>query len=78
EHFEEAMKYARRSVSDSDIRRYEIFAQNLQQSRGFGLSFKFPEETGGPSAEIQHGVSGGSAMDVTSSGFGQDGADEDD
>jgi transitional endoplasmic reticulum ATPase len=27
EHFEEAMKYARRSVSDSDIRRYEMFAQ---------------------------------------------------
>ena len=27
EHFEEAMKYARRSVSDADIRRYEMFAQ---------------------------------------------------
>jgi transitional endoplasmic reticulum ATPase len=27
EHFEEAMKYARRSVSDQDIRRYEMFAQ---------------------------------------------------
>lgn len=26
-HFEEAMKYARRSVSDADIRRYEMFAQ---------------------------------------------------
>jgi len=26
-HFEEAMKYARRSVSDGDIRRYEMFAQ---------------------------------------------------
>jgi transitional endoplasmic reticulum ATPase len=26
-HFEEAMKFARRSVSDSDIRRYEMFAQ---------------------------------------------------
>jgi transitional endoplasmic reticulum ATPase len=36
------MKFARRSVSDNDIRRYEMFAQNLQQSRGFG-SFKFPE-----------------------------------
>jgi len=48
DHFEEAMKYARRSVSDSDIRRYEMFAQNLQQSRSFGTSFKFPE--GGPSS----------------------------
>lgn len=27
EHFEEAMQYARRSVSDADIRRYEMFAQ---------------------------------------------------
>jgi transitional endoplasmic reticulum ATPase len=27
EHFEESMKYARRSVSDGDIRRYEMFAQ---------------------------------------------------
>lgn len=42
-HFEEAMRFARRSVSDNDLRRYEMFAQNLQQSRGFGSSFKFPE-----------------------------------
>ena len=35
-HFEEAMLYARRSVSDADIRKYEMFAQTLQQSRGFG------------------------------------------
>ena len=43
DHFEEAMKYARRSVSDQDIRRYEMFAQNLQQTRSFGSTFKFPE-----------------------------------
>ena len=36
DHFEESMKYARRSVSDADIRKYEVFAQTLQQSRGFG------------------------------------------
>lgn len=41
-HFEEAMKYARRSVSDNDIRKYEMFAQTLQQSRGFGTNFRFP------------------------------------
>jgi len=45
EHFEEAMKYARRSVSDQDIRRYKMFSQNLQQSHGFGNNFKFPEST---------------------------------
>merc|ERR1712110_1328594 len=42
-HFEEAMKFARRSVSDHDIRKYEMFSKTLQQSRGFGPSFKFPE-----------------------------------
>ena len=46
EHFEEAMRFARRSVSDQDIRRYELFAQNMQQSRSFGSSFKFPEGEG--------------------------------
>lgn len=36
------MKFARRSVSDNDIRKYEMFAQTLQQQRGFGTDFKFP------------------------------------
>lgn len=40
DHFEEAMRFARRSVSDNDIRKYEMFAQTLQQSRGFG-SFRY-------------------------------------
>lgn len=45
-HFEESMKYARRSVSDADVRKYEMFAQKLQTSRGFGTDFKF-DSTGG-------------------------------
>lgn len=40
DHFEEAMKFARRSVSDNDIRKYEMFSQTLQQSRGFGTNFR--------------------------------------
>merc|ERR1712050_602413 len=40
DHFEEAMRFARRSVSDADIRKYEVFAQTLQQARGFG-NFSF-------------------------------------
>lgn len=40
DHFEEAMKFARRSVSDADIRKYEMFSQTLQQSRGFGSNFR--------------------------------------
>ncbi|WVW78196.1 transitional endoplasmic reticulum ATPase [Kwoniella bestiolae CBS 10118] len=43
DHFEEAMRFARRSVSDADIRRYEMFSTTLQQSRSFGNNFKFPE-----------------------------------
>ncbi|VDN58218.1 unnamed protein product [Dracunculus medinensis] len=48
-HFEEAMKFARRSVSDNDIRKYEMFAQTLQQQRGFGSNFKFPNQVSDPS-----------------------------
>lgn len=39
------MKFARRSVSDKDLRRYEMFAQTLVQSRGFGNNFRFPDST---------------------------------
>lgn len=46
-HFEEAMKFARRSVSDNDIRKYEMFATNLQQRAGIGGNFKFPGSTSG-------------------------------
>jgi transitional endoplasmic reticulum ATPase len=50
-HFEESMKYARRSVSDADIRKYQAFAQTLQQSRGFGSEFRFEQSTtAGPAA----------------------------
>jgi len=69
EHFEEAMKYARRSVSDADIRRYEMFAQNLQQSRSFGSSFKFPESSGAPAA--------GAPAATANAGFGEDTQDDD-
>ena len=32
DHFEEAMKFAPRSVSDADIRKYEVSAQTLQRA----------------------------------------------
>ncbi|KAF1765141.1 hypothetical protein GCK72_005093 [Caenorhabditis remanei] len=56
-HFEEAMKFARRSVTDNDIRKYEMFAQTLQQSRGFGNNFKFPGEA--PAGQPVGGNGGG-------------------
>lgn len=49
-HFEESMKYARRSVSDADIRKYQAFAQTLQQSRGFGTEFRFADTSSGGAA----------------------------
>lgn len=72
-HFEEAMKFARRSVSDQDIRRYELFAQNMSQSRSFGSSFKFPDATEGGSAAGGAGAAAGSG----GAAFG-DAADEED
>merc|ERR1712023_387402 len=53
-HFEESMKYARRSVADKDIRHYEMFAQKLAQSRGMGGAGGFQFPTAG-------GASGGAA-----------------
>jgi transitional endoplasmic reticulum ATPase len=61
DHFEEAMKFARRSVSDNDIRKYEMFAQTLQQQRGFGGNFKFPSQTGGGRGSGGGAPSGGQA-----------------
>merc|ERR1712150_395703 len=50
-HFEESMKFARRSVSDNDIKKYEMFSQTLQQARGFGNNFRFPDgQSGGTPA----------------------------
>jgi transitional endoplasmic reticulum ATPase len=53
-HFEEAMKFARRSVSDADIRRYDMFSQNLQQSRGALNNFSFPNSasSGAAAADV--------------------------
>ncbi|CAN3375136.1 hypothetical protein DIURU_005395 [Diutina rugosa] len=53
-HFEEAMKTAKRSVSDAELRRYEAYAQQLQSSRGQFSNFRFNEgdnqQSGGQAA----------------------------
>ena len=41
-HFEEAMRQARRSVTDVEIRRYEAFAQSMKNA-GPGSFFRFPD-----------------------------------
>jgi transitional endoplasmic reticulum ATPase len=54
-HFEEAMKTARRSVTDVEIRRYEAFAQSLKNSGGSSF-FRFPS-----SGEVQENDTFGEA-----------------
>merc|ERR1719482_407258 len=73
-HFEESMKFARRSVSDNDIRKYEMFSQTLQQSRGFGNDFKFPE--GGVGGGAPANTTGGAA--AFTAGAAAAAADDDD
>ncbi|KAJ1694373.1 hypothetical protein LUZ63_011071 [Rhynchospora breviuscula] len=64
-HFEESMKFARRSVSDADIRKYQAFAQTLQQSRGFGSEFRFAErsEAGAGAGAVDPFAAAGAAAD---------------
>ena len=54
-------------MSDNDIRKYEMFSQTLQQSRGFGSQFKFPEggvnETATPAAAGAAFAAAGAADD---------------
>ncbi|KAF3961745.1 hypothetical protein CMV_013664 [Castanea mollissima] len=63
-HFEESMKFARRSVSDADICKYQAFAQTLQQSRGFGSEFRFFETRAGATIGFDpFATSAGGAVD---------------
>ncbi|KAL0805371.1 hypothetical protein Bca101_097862 [Brassica carinata] len=68
-HFEESMKFARRSVSDADIRKYQAFAQTLQQSRGIGSEFRFPDATGTGGAAA---MAGGGDPFATAGGAAED------
>merc|ERR1719309_1633148 len=42
-------------VSENDIKKYEMFSQTLQQSRGFGTNFRFPDQAGGQSNPASSG-----------------------
>jgi len=79
DHFEEAMRFARRSVSDNDIRKYEMFAQTLQQSRGIGTNFRFPSGSAQPGAGGAGGAppAAGTGGAPASNPYGQE-ADDDD
>ncbi|AET41333.1 AAA family ATPase CDC48 Ecym_8037 [Eremothecium cymbalariae DBVPG len=74
EHFADAMKTAKRSVSDAELRRYEAYAQQMKASRGqFGnFSFGDTSSSGAGGGASNGGIegSGGAAFN--------NGADEDD
>ncbi|KAF0984852.1 hypothetical protein FDP41_000751 [Naegleria fowleri] len=42
-HFEEAMRFARKSVPEHEIRKYEMFSTSLQQAAGDVRNFKFSD-----------------------------------
>lgn len=69
EYFEEAMRSARRSVSDSDIRRYEMFATQLKNQAPGNSGFRFPSATEAANAS-------GSGEVQPPSQFGNDGEDD--
>jgi len=56
-HFEEAMRSARRSVTDVEVRRYEAFAQSMKNSGGSSF-FRFPDSAGGGNANEEFGNGG--------------------
>lgn len=72
-HVEEAMKTAKRSVSDADLRRYEAYAQQLQASRGQFTNFRFSENANGAGGESSSGTTGGNE---NSAAFGQEEDDD--
>ena len=87
EHFEEAMKYARRSVSDADIRRYEMFSQvsfrpiGIWQGLIYALILQNLQQSRsfGSNFKFPEGGAPAAPTDAAASnaGFGDDAADDD-
>jgi transitional endoplasmic reticulum ATPase len=62
-HFEEAMRSARRSVTDVEIRRYEDFAQRMKNSGGSSF-FRFPGQEDGEADGASFGDAGNADDDL--------------
>ena len=61
EHFAEAMKTAKRSVSDAELRRYEAYSQQMKASRGQFTNFSFNDSALGAGASGNGSGSGNGA-----------------
>jgi transitional endoplasmic reticulum ATPase len=72
-HFKEAMKTARRSVSDADIRKYEMFAQTLVHARSTlnneTSSFEWPDQVAAAPGQSN---SGGPVQQTTNNVYEDD------
>lgn len=71
EHFAEAMKTAKRSVSEAELRRYEAYSQQMKASRGQFSNFSFENNPAAGNNNGGNGNNGGAA-------FGNAGEEEDD
>lgn len=73
EHFSEAMKTAKRSVSDAELRRYEAYSQQMKASRGQFSNFNFDENALGTDANNAN-----STTNNNSTAFNNNAEDDDD
>ena len=70
DHFAEAMKTAKRSVSDSELRRYEAYSQQMKATRGQFSNFSFDE------AALE--TNNGNSNNGSGAAFGSGNTEEDD
>lgn len=77
EHFAEAMKTAKRSVSDAELRRYEAYSQQMKASRGQFSNFNFNDAPLGTTA-TGNANSNNSAPSGAGAAFGSNAEEDDD
>lgn len=79
EHFAEAMKTAKRSVSDAELRRYEAYSQQMKASRGQFSNFSFNDAALGVNGAANGPGAGNSgAPSGAGAAFGGDAEEDDD
>lgn len=79
EHFAEAMKTAKRSVSDAELRRYEAYSQQMKASRGQFSNFSFNDAALGVNdAANGPGAGNSGAPSGAGAAFGGDAEEDDD
>ncbi|CCH63064.1 hypothetical protein TBLA_0J00640 [Henningerozyma blattae CBS 6284] len=78
EHFTEAMKTAKRSVSDAELRRYEAYAQKMKASRGQFSNFGFDDNINESNEQTSTNNASNAAQNNGSGAVFDDAASDDD